>query len=258
MADGTLGVLGPTRILWRGEPAVLRPRERDVLTALALRHPQPVGQMELAELLWTAPPASDTKTLQNHVARIRRVVGPDSILTVGSAYALGHEWVLDLTQFHQACAAAQRAASVDDHRGARLHLEHALAQVRGEPFTDLEATTGVRAARRGWEQLVGEAADDHLIALLRLDDVPAAMVAARALVVGVRERRALLVALALYRGGRRLDALRVLHGCRQALRDAGLPPGEPLLRLERALLADDPRATTDGVHEFVDSVKNSL
>ena len=247
-----LRVIGTTVVESGDEVVSLRPRERDVLAALALCHPSAVGQAELAGLLWNAPPASDTKTLQNHVARVRRVLGPSAVRTIGSSYALDDAWHTDLTVFREACAAARRAASVDDHRGARLHLEQALALVRGEPFADLEATAGVRAERRRWVQAISDAADDHLLALLRLDEVAAAMVAARALAVGVRERRALIVSLAMYSGGRRLDALRVLHGCRQALRDAGLRPSEPLLRLERALLADDPRVAAEGVASFID------
>lgn len=252
MAGITLDVLGPTVIRRDGEPVGLRPRERDVLAALALRHPQPVSVLELSELLWTVPPASDTKTLQNHVARIRRELGAQMIRTVGSGYALDPSCQLDIVAFHTARAAASRSASVMDHRGAHLQLEHALRLVRGEPFADLEATAGVLSARRQCEQALGEAADAQLMALLRLGDVAASTATATGLPIGVREQRAVLVALAYYRGGRRLDALRTLHGCRQALRDAGLAPGEPLLRLERSLLADEPRLMSDDVSAFID------
>ena len=252
MAGITLDVLGPTIIRRDGEPVALRPRERDVLAALALRHPQPVSVLELSELLWTVPPASDTKTLQNHVARIRRELGAHVIRTVGSGYALDPSCQLDVVAFHTARGAASRSASVMDHRGAHLQLEHALRLVRGEPFADLEATAGVLSARRQCEQAIGEAADAQLMALLRLGDVAASLTTATGLAIGVREQRAVLVALAYYRGGRRLDALRTLHGCRQALRDAGLAPGEPLLRLERSLLADEPRLMSDDVSAFID------
>jgi DNA-binding SARP family transcriptional activator len=240
MAGITLDVLGPTQVTSDGGATTLRPRERDVLAALALRHPQPVSLIELSGLLWNVAPASDLKTLQNHVARVRRALGADAVVTTGSSYSLGAQVRLDLVEFHEARASAVRAASVGDHRGAHLHFERALRQVRGEPFADLEATNAVAVARRTLEQAIGEAADSNLLALMDAGDTDTALATAQQLVIGVRERRALLVSLAYYRAGRRLDALRALHGCRQALRDAGLTLGEPLVRMEQALLSDDP------------------
>lgn len=258
MADITVDVLGPTQIGREGNGIALRPRERDVLAALALKHPQPVSVMELAELLWVTPPASDTKTLQNHVARIRGVLGADAVVTVGSSYALGPAVAADLTRFAEARSAATRAASVGDHRGAALRLQQAVALVRGEPFADLEATRGVAEARRHWAAAVTDAQDAQLLSLLQSGDLAAALVTAERLHIGVRERRAVLIGLTYYRGGRRLDALRALHGCRQALRTAGLLPGDLLLRFERSLLIDDPGLMVDDVTGFVDHSSTTL
>jgi len=240
-----LDVLGPTEVRG-GEAAIsLRPRERDVLAALAVRHPQPVPVADLAELLWVAPPVSDAKTLQNHVARIRRALGATAVRTSGSAYVLGDEWALDCHQFRRAVQAAQRASSVGDHRGARAQLTAALQLVRGEPFADLEATAALRAARDLWRSSIDDAHDGLLRALLHLGDTAGALAAAQSLWIGVREERAMLVAQASYRAGRRLDALRAVHACRQALRDRGLSPGDGLLRMELSLLADDPHLLVD-------------
>ena len=253
MAGITLDVLGPTQVTSDGGATTLRPRERDVLAALALRHPQPVSLIELSGLLWNVAPASDLKTLQNHVARVRRALGADAVVTTGSSYSLGAQVRLDLVEFHEARASAVRAASVGDHRGAHLHFERALRLVRGEPFADLEATNAVAVARRTLEQSIGEAADSNLLALMDAGATDTALATAQQLVIGVRERRALLVSLAYYRAGRRLDALRALHGCRQALRDAGLTLGEPLVRMEQALLSDDPGLLTDDATSFTRS-----
>lgn len=234
-----LAVLGPTVVTVEGQVAGLRPRERDLLAALAVRHPHPVTIGELAELLWVSPPATEGKTLQNHVARIRRSLGPDAIRTVGGSYQLGEGWSLDIAELAEACAAGQRSASVDDHHGARLQFARALGCARGTPFADLESTVGVWSERERCGRLLDSAADGQILALLQTGDAVAARAAAGALDPGTSERRGVLAATASYRAGHRLEALQIVHRCRQVLRDRGLSPGGPLLQVEQALLADD-------------------
>lgn len=234
-----LAVLGPTVVTVDRETAGLRPRERDLLAALAVRHPHPVTIGELAELLWISPPATEGKTLQNHVARIRRALGPDAIRTVGGSYQLGDGWSLDTSEVAEACAAGQRSASVGDHHGARLQFARALEVVRGTPFADLESTIGVMTGRERVGRLLDSAADGRILALLHLGDAEAARAAAGGLDPGTSERRGVLAATASYRAGHRLEALQIVHRCRQVLRDRGLSPGGPLLQVEQALLADD-------------------
>ena len=234
-----LAVLGPTVVTVDSQVANLRPRERDVLAALSVVHPHPVTTGELAELLWLSPPATEGKTLQNHVARIRRALGADSIRTVGGSYQLGEGWSLDTGELEAACAAGQRSASVGDHHGARLHFAQALRRVRGTPFADLESTVGVVVGRERTSRLIDSAADGQVLALLYTGDAVAARAVAGALDPGTSERRGVLAATAAYRAGHRLEALQIVHRCRQVLRERGLQPGGPLLQVEQALLADD-------------------
>ncbi|MEQ1699388.1 MAG: winged helix-turn-helix domain-containing protein [Ilumatobacteraceae bacterium] len=234
-----LAVLGPTVVTVDGQVVGLRPRERDLLAALAVRHPHPVTIGELAELLWVSPPATESKTLQNHVARIRRALGPDAIRTVGGSYQLGDGWSLDTSDVMEACAAGQRSASVGDHHGARLQFARALGRVRGTPFADLESTVGVMTERERVGRLLDSAADGQILALLLTGDAAAARTAAGGLDPGTSERRGVLAATASYRAGHRLEALQIVHRCRQLLRERGLSPGDPLLQVEQALLADD-------------------
>lgn len=234
-----LAVLGPTVVTLDAQVAGLRPRERELVAALAVRHPHPVTIGELAELLWVSPPATEGKTLQNHVARIRRALGADSIRTVGGSYQLGDGWSLDISEVAEACAAGQRSASVGDHHGARLQFARALGRVRGTPFAELESTVGVVTGRERVGRLLDSAADGQILALLHLGDAAAARAAAGGLDPGSSERRGVLAATASYRAGHRLEALQIVHRCRQVLRERGLSPGAPLLQVEQALLADD-------------------
>lgn len=69
--------------------------------------------------------------------------------------------------------------------------------------------------------------------------MPRPRAAAGALDPDTSERRDVLAATASYRAGHRLEALQIVHRCRQTLRERGLSPGGPLLAVEQALLADD-------------------
>ena len=82
-AGPRLRILGATRLETApGEEIRLRPRERALAAALALRHPRPAGLTDLAELLWTdGAPTTARKAIQNHVLRLRRAAVIDLVRT---------------------------------------------------------------------------------------------------------------------------------------------------------------------------------
>jgi DNA-binding winged helix-turn-helix (wHTH) protein len=257
MGEWTLAVLGSTTVERAGVPAAVRRRERDVLAALAVRHPAPTSASELAATIWVSPPPTAAKTLQNHIARLRRELGADAVQTVGHGYALGPGCRLDLMIVDEHAAVAAQVIAAGDDESALLHLETARRLVDGEPFADMESSAAIVEAReRIGRQLLGML-DEQRACLLR-NGRPADA-------AGVQfpgwngpsrpiagERTLQLLTLANYRADRRAEALRLLHAGRLQLRDAGLPLGERTQRLEQLVLADDPALLNAPIDRLID------
>jgi DNA-binding SARP family transcriptional activator len=238
-----LDVLGPTRVQLDGVVVPLRPRELDLLAALALCAPHAVPMELLESLLWLDPPPTASKALHNHVARVRRALGPDAVITGGGAYRLGPGWELDTDRFLARLGRARRSALIRDYTVGRASLQAALADVRGEPFADLPESARVTAERARWWQLVMAAREEHVLVLLAAGDIASGVAISSSLVEvePFREVRWMALAIGLYRSGQRRESLRVLNSARAALRDAaGLSVGPALARLEALILEDNP------------------
>src|SRR5947209_6821045 len=64
-------------------------KERTLLAALLLRPNEPLSVDVLAEQLWPErPPQNPQKSLQIHVSRLRRRLGPNTIQTTPAGYLL--------------------------------------------------------------------------------------------------------------------------------------------------------------------------
>jgi DNA-binding SARP family transcriptional activator/WD40 repeat protein len=236
-----IGLLGPLVVDGDG---VLRPRDRIVVSVLAVRRGQVVSAEVLADALWgEAPPPSWSKQVQICVARGRKALGPAAIETVGGGYRLalaGED--IDVCRFEQLAERGRDLAAVDEPDRAVTTFARALALWRGRPYDDLD----------GWEPGLGEVVrldelrrateEDFLDA--RLDagehrDV-AGEAEARVAEEPLRERRWAILALAQYRSGRQADALRTLHRARRTLVDElGIDPGSGLVELEARILRQD-------------------
>jgi DNA-binding SARP family transcriptional activator len=82
-----IAVLGP--VVVEGDAAVLGPRDRVVLAALALHPGETVSVERLADALWgERPPATWPKVIHGCVARLRKVLGVASIETLRQGYRL--------------------------------------------------------------------------------------------------------------------------------------------------------------------------
>lgn len=234
-------VLGPVRI----DGAVLSPRERALLAALAVRRGERVTAEELAEALWGGrPPASWRKQVQIAIGRLRRSLGPDRIETLESGYALRlADDELDVARFESLLDAARRHAVLGEAERAAVGFDGALALWHGTPYADLpdwppgvdEASRLAETRRTAEEELVQARLDSGL----HRSVVPDAQRLVRA--DPTRERRWSMLATALYRSGRQAEALAALREARQRLRDEyGLEPGRELTDLEAAILRQDP------------------
>jgi DNA-binding SARP family transcriptional activator len=239
-------VLGPVQMRVAGTPARLGgPRQRAVLGALLLHADTEVSTRTLLRLVWTDAPNSARANLRTYLTRLRRALhvpgeAASRLRTGADGYAVTvRPGELDLAEFTAHAAAGERAA---DPGTAGTHLARALAVWRGQALADIAAGPLLDAeiarldARREYvrEQLLrtrlalGEHAElvPELRALLAHDPLA--------------EDRAALLMLALYRCGRRAEALEVYRSTRATLVDTtGLEPGPELRELHVRLLADD-------------------
>ena len=209
-----VGLLGPLWVVGDDgvEVVIGAPKERAVLELLGVRAPGVVTIGELVAALWgDSPPRSATKTLQNYVASLRRLLPAGVIETVPGGYRLRVDAdQVDAARFVGLVDQGRRALDQADTERAVEALGAALRMWRGEPLVDVadqptgmaEAARLVEVCRACQELLVDArlAAGEHGSLIGDLE----AAVAAEPL----RERRWAQLMLALYRCGRQADALR--------------------------------------------------
>lgn len=214
-------------------------KRRSVAALLLLEANQVVPTERLIDGVWgDDPPPAALGSLQNHVLRLRRVLG-DRLVTQAPGYALrveSHE--LDLDRFR---------TLVDDARGgepaqAAALLREALALWRGPALADLAGEpAGVGAQHL--EELRLEAVEMRIDADLELG-LHARLVAELELLVAehpFRERLRAQLLLSLYRSGRQAEALDAYAAARATLvGELGAEPGPELQALQHAILRHDP------------------
>lgn len=236
-------VLGSLRVDAGG--VSLAPRDRMVLTALAVRVGYVLTIDELTDVLWhDDPPASAAKVVQGCVARLRKVLGASAVETTSAGYRLTGDGIqLDCGVFVSLLAQSREQKVAGDLAQSAGTLAAALRLWRGPPFADITdwAPAEAEAARLTELRLVGE---EDLVAL-RLDLGDHEGVAADALTLSAaepwREKRWVLLALAQYRSGRQTDALATIRRAGYALRtELGVDPGPELTSLEESVLKQDP------------------
>jgi predicted ATPase/DNA-binding SARP family transcriptional activator len=243
-------VLGPTEVDADGIGVDLGgPLPRRLLTALVMAEGEPVSDGRLAEAVWgTEPPSRAAAALQVYVSRLRRTLGRggrDWLERTGSGYRFRPPpGTVDADRFVQEVERGRRLLAEDHAVSALRAFTEALAWWRGEPYADLLAGPDVFAARSRLTELREVAIEERVAARLSTGDAPGAVAELDAAVQAApyRERRWALHILGLYRCGRQGDALAALRRVRALLADElGIDPGPELQRLERLVLAQDPR-----------------
>lgn len=218
-------------------------RSRDLLAALLLRPDRTVAADVLLDLVWgDDAPSLDSSVVHTQVARLRRAVGSDQVLTAPAGYRLVAPDT-DALHFHALVADARRA---DDPEAAVDLLDRARGLWRGpRAFADVsDALVAGECARLAEARL---AADELLVELLLAsasrDDVVRALALARELVElePLRERTSELSMLAAARLGEQGEALAVYDALRRRLREElGVDPGRPVQQLHARVLGQDP------------------
>ena len=240
-------LLGPLGISAEGALAVLQPSKPATLLAMLLMHPNTVVSVDaLLRALWDdEPPGSAKAALHTCVQRLRRlfakygVPGGDIEAVPGGYRIAARAETLDLIRFRELTA---RAGKEPDPEAELALLRGALALWRGPALTNVNSPVLHReeVPRLAEERLrVVERVFDLEIALDRRREVlPELLTAARAHPTHEHFWEQLIEAL--YRTGRRAEALSEYRWVKQYLRDElGVDPGPALQRLELTVLRGD-------------------
>ena len=241
-----VAVLGPLEV--DAVDGALGPRDRVVLTALALHCGEAVSGDRLADALWgDVVPASWNKVVQGCVVRLRKVLGTHAIETVPTGYRLAiPPDDVDVCRFERSISRVRELLALGEPERAMHVAQEALLLWRGRPLVDAENWEPAQIEAHRLEELRMDAEELRLDAALQAGRHREVLAAARACVENAptREHRWELLALAQYRSGRQGDALRTLNAARATLAgELGVDPGPDLLALELAVLRQDPELT---------------
>jgi predicted ATPase/DNA-binding SARP family transcriptional activator len=211
-------------------------RQRAVL-AMLLCSDQPVPRDRLIDELWgERPPPTAAKALSVFLSRLRSQLG-DVIAREPDGYRIspGLEFELDASLFRHLVAEARAEPS-----GRRALLAEALALFRGDPLTGIECDGAVARWRRELQQERLEAFVARIDCDLEDGGGPELVVEIESLLDDnpYEERIWGQLIVALARSGRQADALEAYQRVRRLFAyELGIEPGEPLARIQAAILA---------------------
>jgi DNA-binding SARP family transcriptional activator len=248
-------ILGPLEVNDRdGKPVFLHaPKQRALLFVLLLHANRAVSPGHLEAVLWPErPPRSAAGVVRTYVSRLRGVLGlddpdgPERLPRLsrepGGYRLLLAPGDLDLAVFDDLTVRGRDALDRGDTAQAARMLSGALALWRGEPGADvaLEGDSAAILAGLAERRLTAQEAwadaqlalgsDTHLIGQLRT------LVAEQPL----RERTRGQLMLALYRAGRKAEAVEEFRALRRRMAgDLGIEPSRPVTELHRRILAGE-------------------
>ncbi|MGE5273595.1 MAG: BTAD domain-containing putative transcriptional regulator [Verrucomicrobiota bacterium] len=233
-------VLGPLEILDGELRLPLGGMKRRAVAALLLLEANRVVPSErLIDGVWgDDPPSAAAGSLQNHVLRLRRVLG-DRLVTRAPGYLLRVEpYELDLDRFRRLVDDARAGEPAE----AAALLREALALWRGPPLADLAGEPAGLAAGH-LDELRLEAIELRVDADLELGHHAQLVAELEQLAAEhpFREHLRAQLLLSLYRSGRQAKALEEYAAARATLVGGlGAEPGPELRTLHQAILRHDP------------------
>jgi len=245
----TFRVLGPVEVVGpKGCVLGIGGRGRALVGLLALNPGRLVAVNRLVAALWgDDPPRTAERSIQSHIARVRRALEacglPGVLQTQPPGYRLSVDpSEVDAAAFEQRVAEAARLAAAGDLPAAVARLRAGLELFQGEPFADAPVLSwgAAEVARLAEARLT--AVEDLWEAELRLGGHTRAVDELERYAAShpARERLAGLLMLALYRCGRAQHALDVYRALRERMADElGVDPGPQLQETYVAILRHD-------------------
>jgi DNA-binding SARP family transcriptional activator len=240
-------LLGPMRVVGAGgELALGGLRQRAVLAALLLDADHTVDVEKLIEMVWDdAPPPKPIASLRAYVANLRRILGegPNKRLATesrGYRLQLGDDG-LDTREFAALVLDGKRLLDGGDAAAADVTLAGALGLWRGAPLSDFRDQEFAYDEIRRLEALRADAVEARFEAGLQLGRSAELVAALEAEVAmnPLRERLWTQLMLALYRAGRRGDALVAYDRLHVVLdSELGVRPGLAVDRLANEIRSE--------------------
>ena len=248
MAEGArmrFGLLGPLLVDDGGVRPVAGVRQRRLLAALLVRANRVVSLDALAEIVWDGVPPAAPAALRTQVMRLRRALGSaaDRVVTRDPGYVMTLDAEeLDITLFEALYEDTGVAVRAEQWPDVLDCTARALGLWRGQPLSDVDSPTLRDECVGRLEELRAQAVEWRTDAELHLGRhgrlVPALREQARR--QPLREHTHAQLMIALYRCGRRPEALEVYHAVRRTLADElGIEPGLELRRLQKRILDAD-------------------
>ena len=245
-------VLGPVTAERDGEQIPLAaPMVRSLLGVLLLDAGRPVTEARLTEALWgESPPTSVKASLQNHVLRLRRLLGaPDSgrVRRSLDGYLVEvRPGELDLHEFDRLRQRGAESLQAGQWQPAADALSRAVALWRGDPLADALPTARDAVRLDHLREAKLQTFEQLAQARLRLGGYDQVVADLAPLVREHPWREAMHGHLmhALHGAGRQADALAVYQDLRANLvTELGVEPSAGVAELHRRILAADPSLT---------------
>ncbi|MEV0381942.1 BTAD domain-containing putative transcriptional regulator [Nonomuraea sp. NPDC050643] len=233
-------VLGPVECRSESGRLVLTGKQGALLTILLLNANRVVSTQRLAEALWGEPlPSSPASRVRTLISDLRKTCATAEIHTQRPGYVIRlPSDRLDLTAFLDHVTRAREAG---DPETALAHYDRALSLWRGTPLTGVDGSF-VQAEAARLEELRLGAVEERSSAMLALGRYAEAITDLTAIITDhpLREPAHERLMLALYRGGRRTEALAIYRGLRErTIEELGLEPEGELQRLHQRILTAD-------------------
>jgi DNA-binding SARP family transcriptional activator len=249
-----LRLLGPIEVASDGRSVSLGGRQRRTLLAiLAVHAGEPVTTDRLIDELWgDTPPQTARKTVQAHIAHLRRALNVEEnvLESADQGYVLRLDRLdFDVRRFEDLIGDARLHRATEPDTAADT-LQRALSMFRGPPLVGAaDDAFSLRIERARLDELRLSAMEDRLDALLASGESESVAAEADALVAEypLRERIWGLLMVALYRSGRQGEALQAYARARHRLaEELGLDPSSALQSLEQRILDHDSDLETGG------------